>query len=173
MTPTDYVDSREKLENLLVSIEAELPAGVRFIGSPALRTFLIEERPNQKDRNPVHNTEQEPAYGPFIVFVGLFSLVGEHLNDGWRYSMHFCIDDLLTEDEVKTKVRRAAEILKTHPAKCAGSVSKTKPKPIGGAIPGAAILKFAYKDWERRQLWRRLPPLQEWIGVESSRQQKH
>lgn len=115
MQDAETIDTREKLEEVLECIEPELPAPIEFLGlrlGATHRSSIDINGPAQRAPNPVRVDLGcgELGWPPMIVSVELFFSTTNYR--GWLYTVDFCVDDLLTADEVHRKILRAAWILK-------------------------------------------------------------
>jgi len=113
-TSCDPIDTQEKLEEVLGRLQAELPPGVKFLG-PLLgapgRTVIDADGPREKTPNPVEIDVWggETGWRPLIVSAELILPMQGTM--ARLYTVHFCVDDLLTADEVRGKVFGASLIL--------------------------------------------------------------
>jgi hypothetical protein len=110
----DPIDTREKIERLLESLEPDLPHGVRFLRPPledSYRTTIEAGTPEMRPPNPVSGDPYaDVGWEPMVLSVELFRPISEQ--EGWTFLVYFCLDDLLTVKEVRTKALRAPSILR-------------------------------------------------------------
>jgi len=111
----ETLNSVESLETLLKELEPELPLCVYFLG-PLLgsKTRCSQDvcNPKTPPPNPIRNHPYSGLVGfsPLLVMVELFRPIQGRIG-GWLYTIHFVLDQLLTTEEVRTKVHAAAVIL--------------------------------------------------------------
>ena len=128
---TEKVKSIERVEALLAELEPQLPSCVYFLepllggelrrcstapGSAPYMSAPKDPPPNPRRMHPFN----EGGFCPLIVFTNLFRPLKMHAglkghDGGWQYTIHFVLDELLTAEEVRSKVRAAAEILAAQP----------------------------------------------------------
>jgi hypothetical protein len=117
----EKVNSLESLETVLKELEPQLPFGVHFLGSllgSRSRYSTYADGPQDPAPNPIrhHPFGGVAGFFPLIVGIELFRPIQGRLG-GWLYSIHFVLDDLLTAEEVRSKVREAAAILEQQRGK--------------------------------------------------------
>ena len=119
------LNSMEKLDAFLAEIETTLPAGVclRRLVPEGLgdddcfkklpRYLLLRSHVAATPPNPIGiDLDLHSGYEPFVVGIELYVKVDDKDEDSaWLYSVNFVVDDLLTSDEVRTKVHQAASVI--------------------------------------------------------------
>ncbi|MGD0957203.1 MAG: hypothetical protein ABR953_10300 [Candidatus Acidiferrales bacterium] len=118
---TEKVNSIESLETLLKELEPQLPFGVHYLGALVgcnFRYCTYTDGPKDPPPNPIRNDPfgSESGFYPLIVGTELFRPIQRRLG-GWLYTIHFVLDDLLTAEEVRSKVREAAAIFEARRGK--------------------------------------------------------
>src|SRR5215472_17160600 len=117
---TEKVSSIERLEEILGEIEPQLPFGVhylcRLIGVGFCSTYA--DGPKEVPPNPIRKLwfGVDGGWPPLITIVELFRPI-QGRRGGWLYTLHFVLDDLLSSDEVRNKVLKAAHVLASEPGK--------------------------------------------------------
>jgi hypothetical protein len=139
----DPIDTREKIERLLESLEPDLPHGVRFLRPPledSYRTTIEAGTPEMRPPNPVSGDPYaDVGWEPMVLSVELFRPISEQ--EGWTFLVYFCLDDLLTVKEVRTKALRAPSILRGPPGQ----------------------LELDFRSPAERQIMQMSPALQRWV----------
>jgi len=119
---TEKVKSTEYLEAVLKEIEPELPFGVHYLGPHNESTFRYSTEsnsPKEPAPNPMRQKDlwlNDTGFYPLIAYVELFRPIQGRYG-GWLYTVHFIVDDLLTAEEVRRKILRAAATLATQRGK--------------------------------------------------------
>jgi hypothetical protein len=119
------LNSKEKLDAFMAEIQPTLPAGIclrRLLPEGLFDDDCFDHLPRflflrsdvaVPEPNPIGiDLELHGGYGPFVAAVELYVKVDDKdEHSAWPYSINFVVDDLLTNEEVRTKIDQAASII--------------------------------------------------------------